>query len=391
MSSTSAASDPRNGWTERFLESLSASGGDLVEDERGARIADFGSVRQEHRSLVDSAGLLEQLDRSLVRVQGPRATDMLDGLLTNHLAAATREARATYSFLLTAKGRPVTDLRVIPVGEEAFWLDLPAGAVADVEDHFSKYLPPRFAEHRREPTVFRISIVGPASAAALSGVSGHGELGSMDPLETARIELAGAEARVVRREPVEGPGFDLYLDGTALRASWDALVPAIQARGGRPAGRTGWDVLRAERGIPAFGSEITDDVLPQETGQEDRAISFDKGCYTGQEVVVRIQHRGHVNRHLRGLAFESTDGGRPAPVGSELYHGDRQVGQVTTAVSSPRLGPIALAYIRREVDPGDTLEVRTDAVDGARESDSAGEVPPDPTVAQVVELPFTES
>lgn len=375
-----------------FLESLAASGGRLAGDGERRWIEDFGATHEEHAALVEAVGLLELTDRALLRVEGPRATGMLNGLLTNDIARAGDESRAVYSFLLTAKGRPVADLRAIPLaadrsaggeeGGEAFWLDVPGDAADDVEEHFDRYLPPRFAEHRREGGVFPLGIVGPEAGEILSGVSGGPDLEDLAPLQTAWIEVAGSRVLAVRREPVEGPGFDLYVEGDALRAAWDALAPAVGARGGRPAGRRAWEILRVERGVPAFGSEITREVLPQETGQEDRAISFQKGCYTGQEVVVRIQHRGHVNRHLRGLAFDPSSGPPPA-VGSQLRRDERGVGRVTTAVSSPRHGPIGLGYVRREVEPGEPVDVAPEEEEGR---DGSGGGPG----ARVVELPFSD-
>lgn len=399
IADTRTAPEDRSAVRRRFLESLTASGGRAPEERPSARIEEFGATHREHRALVESAGLLELTDRCLLRVEGPRTVQMLDGLLTNDAASAVPEGRAVYSFLLTSRGRPVADLRAVPVPptdgaeDEAVWLDLPPGSVEEVEEHLTKYLPPRFAEHRREPGIFPLAVVGPEAGAVLSGVASGAEVEGLAPLETARIHLAGAEVLAVRREPVEGPGFDLYVQGPALRATWDALVPAVEARGGRPAGRRAWEILRVERGIPAFGAEITRDVLPQETGQEDRAISFEKGCYTGQEVVVRIQHRGHVNRHLRGLAFQDAPGALPE-AGAELRHGDRSVGRLTTVVRSPRFGPVALGFVRREVEPGELVRVGAagegpEGGTGAEDGDGDAADETTGPAARVRELPFT--
>lgn len=391
-STTTTASEDRSATRRRFLESLIASGGRRGPEADHEGIERFAGVPQEHEALVETAGLMELTDRVLLRVEGRRPTDMLNGLLTNDAAAAAAESRAVYSFLLTSKGRPVADLRAIPspAEEEAFWLDLPPGAVEGVESHFSKYLPPRFAEHRRAPGVFVLGLVGPEAGAVLTGVTSDLEPEELLPLGTARTELAGSEAVVVRREGVAGPGFDLYVQGSALRATWDALAPAVDARGGRPVGHRAWEILRVERGIPEFGREITGEVLPQETGQEERAISFEKGCYTGQEVVVRIQHRGKVNRHLRGLAFPDSAAGAP-PVGTELRRDDRSVGRITSAAVSPRFGAIAMGYVRREVDPGETVRLAPEAGSEAGDGGESGETGGDPPrSARVVDLPFTE-
>ncbi len=119
------------------------------------------------------------------------------------------------------------------------------------------------------------------------------------------------------------------------------------------------DVLRVEAGLPACGQDMDESNLAQETGLGD-AISHDKGCYLGQEVVARIHFRGHVNRILRGLEFD----GRRADPGAALRDGDREVGRVTSSVSSPDLGPIGLGYVRREIEPGARLGWSVDDVEG---------------------------
>jgi folate-binding protein YgfZ len=111
-----------------------------------------------------------------------------------------------------------------------------------------------------------------------------------------------------------------------------------------------WEALRLEAGRPAFGADLTEEHIPVEAGVHTRAIDYDKGCYTGQEVIVRLRDRGHVNRHLRRLRLG--DAPSPAP-GTEVWRADgsKSVGAVTSAASSPRMGTLALAYVRREVEP----------------------------------------
>jgi folate-binding protein YgfZ len=126
------------------------------------------------------------------------------------------------------------------------------------------------------------------------------------------------------------------------------------------------ECLRIEHGRPRYGIELDDSVIPQEAGLNDRAVSFTKGCYVGQETVARLYHRGKPNRHLRGLRLSA-----PAGAGDELRLGDRVVGHLTSCTVSPRLGPIALALVRREAEPGSILDIG-----------------PGSTTAEVVELPF---
>jgi folate-binding protein YgfZ len=126
------------------------------------------------------------------------------------------------------------------------------------------------------------------------------------------------------------------------------------------------DILRIERGRPRFGIDMSQANLPAEAGIVERAVSFTKGCYIGQEPVARMHHRGRPNRRLRGLRLSA-----PVPPGAAVMAGDREAGRLTSSVTSPRQGPIGLVILRREVDAGDEVIVGDPAVG-----------------AQVVELPF---
>ena len=125
------------------------------------------------------------------------------------------------------------------------------------------------------------------------------------------------------------------------------------------------DVLRVEAGVPRYGAELDDSVIPQEAALNETHVSFTKGCYVGQETVARLHWRGKPNRHLRGLRLSE-----PVAPGTPLVLGEREVGRLGSAVVSPRLGPIGLALVRREAQPGSTVGVG------------------DGVTAEVVELPF---
>jgi folate-binding protein YgfZ len=154
-----------------------------------------------------------------------------------------------------------------------------------------------------------------------------------------------------------------------------AIEPAIAAAGGMRASTADYEAWRIERGIPVFGADITADNLPQETGLVERAVSFDKGCFTGQEVVARIHYRGHVNRHLRGLRSTEPSTRPHLQPEAAVYSKGRAVGAVTSSCDSPRFGPICLAYVRREIAPGDEIGASPDA----------------PTGWLLSELPFTST
>jgi folate-binding protein YgfZ len=153
----------------------------------------------------------------------------------------------------------------------------------------------------------------------------------------------------------------------------DVICPAADADGVRaalgiePVAEEAAECLRIEAGRPRLGFELNSEVIPQEAGLNERAVSFTKGCYVGQETVARLHYKGKPNRHLRGLRLS-----QPAEKGDEVSAGDRVLGNVGSVTVSPAHGPIALAVLRREVAPGDTVKVGPSAAD-----------------ALVADLPFT--
>lgn len=339
-----------------------------------------GSGSEGYRAAVERVGLFSNVRRVVVAVSGAGALRVVNGLASNDVKDVP-SGRGVYSFLLDRRGRVVVDLRVLPVsgferdaggaGTETLWLDAPGDALPALKNHLRKYVPPILAKHHLTGVAVH-TLIGPRAAEALerweaaAGVSFVRSPAELTPLEATTLDLAGIAALAVRREEVEGAGFDLYVDHAgegrdATRFS-KQLEAAVARAGGALAVRGDWENLRLELGLPVFGSELGAERLAQEAGQDDRAISFAKGCFTGQEVVARIHYRGHVNRHLRGLRWAPEAAHRPHDlVGASLQassgtDGAKPVGLVTSAVHSPRFGPIGLGYVRREIALGAVLE-----------------------------------
>lgn len=314
---------------------------------------------------METAGLLDEPSRVIIRVSGDRAPEMLHGLATNDINGL-EPGQAAYAFMLTPKGRIVGEMRVIRLSDE-IWLDMPASCRDSTLGHLRKYLPPMYAVFE-QAELRRLAVIGPAAPAAL-GLWAGSEAGSeLEPLRSLGVEREDFEARVLGRESIEGPGFDVYVSTDSHAAALRSLEDAVMEAGGRRSDAGDWEIRRVERGIPAYGVDFGESELAQELSQDDRAISFDKGCYTGQEVVARIHFRGHVNRILRGFRLPHTD---LAP-GQALYAGDRERGVLGSVVASPRFGPIALGFARAELSPGSRLALEPSG---------------DPTV-QVADLPF---
>jgi folate-binding protein YgfZ len=202
-----------------------------------------------------------------------------------------------------------------------------------------------------------IAIEGPQAAGVVRDVCG---LSIEDLREFGIVETKiGAETCwLLRRSHFGQIGAEFIAGRKALPVLWQRLTDAARARGGGPAGYAALNALRIEAGIPWFGYDFDDSVIPQEAALESTHVSFSKGCYTGQEIVERVRSRGHVNRRRTGLEFSASI---PPEHGAKLMQNDKEAGWVTSAAYSPRLArAIGMGYVRREQSaPGTTLECVT--------------------------------
>lgn len=207
--------------------------------------------------------------------------------------------------------------------------------------------------HKRTLERGLISLLGPGAAQLV----GADDLPDAEHSH-AMLTIDGVDARAVRTDV----GIDLICDAERTAE----LTAALTARGAPAISEAAAECVRIERGRPRYGVDLDDTVIPQEAGLNERAVSFQKGCYVGQETVARLFYRGKPNRQLRGLRLRG-----PVPAGSEVTAGERVVGRITSVAASPRLGEIGLALIRREAPPGSAVVVGDERV-----------------AADVVELPF---
>ncbi|HEV3140403.1 MAG TPA: glycine cleavage T C-terminal barrel domain-containing protein, partial [Vicinamibacterales bacterium] len=219
-------------------------------------------------------------------------------------------------------------------------------------------------------TFAEVAIVGPGAADVLAPLIQTPLVGLANDGNLRSTTAGGGAAIVTRITDVGEPGYDVYVE----RAALDELMSALTAAGVPALDPATADALRIEAGVPLFHRDMDEETIPLEAGIESRAISFTKGCYVGQEVVIRVLHRGHgrVARKLVGLRIHvSRADGIPGP-GAAIRSGDREVGHVTSAAFSPAINEaIALGYVHRDfVEPGTAL-----TIDGAR--------------ADVVTLPIT--
>jgi folate-binding protein YgfZ len=291
----------------------------------------------QYRLLRDGAGLLERPDRRRIAVGGPEAADYLQGQVTNDVEALA-EGDGCYAALLDRKGRMEADMRALRL-EDGFLLDTEAAGADALMRHLSMYKIGRevSVEDVTERAV-TLALIGPGSAQAA-------DCGPLGPEHAHRpISIAGVQARAVAT--------DLGIDLLVSPDDGAALAERLVAAGAERVGSEAAEIIRVETGRPRFGAEMTTATIPEEAGINERAVSFTKGCYIGQETVARLHYKGKPNRHLRGLRLSA-----PASAGDPVRLGDKELGSIGTAVLSPARGPIALAILRREAEPGNTVTV----------------------------------
>jgi folate-binding protein YgfZ len=335
-----------------------------MADAAGATV----ELDAQYRQLREGCGLLDSSARGKLLVGGPDAAEFLQGQLTNDVEALA-PGGGCYAALLDRKGHVQADMRVLrppalplreaPTGgngadSEApgLWLDTEPEARDAVRRHLQTYRIGReveVADLSEELAI--LSLLGPASAAA-SGAARPPE----DACRAASVRGVGCLA----------VGTHGGLDLVAARDEAGRLRAALLEADAAEVSLEAAEVLRIEAGTPRFGAEMSGEAMPAEAGIVEAAVDFEKGCYIGQEPVARLHYRGRPNRLLRGLALSA-----PAPGGTALRLGDREVGRIGSSCVSPARGPIALAVVRREAEPGDELAVGEDGV-----------------TARVVELPF---
>ncbi|UCF19988.1 MAG: folate-binding protein YgfZ [Gemmatimonadota bacterium] len=298
--------------------------------------------RAEYSALVSTCALVARSDRAFVTVSGERCAEMLNGLLTQRVTNLSDTGR--HALLLTAKGRVLTDMRVLPRAEHLL-LDLPREGLENLLEALKKYLPPLYATFENVGDGLRqLGVYGPGATAAVRDA-----VGTIPPdghLAITEVDIDGRPTVIVRDERLLVGGLEFITRKADARSLAARLLEAVTRHEGRAAGLRALEVVRVESGVPRYGADISQENLVQETGLERDAVSYDKGCYLGQEVVARVHFRGHVNRHLRGLRFA---GDLPS-IGARLFAEGREVGVVTSAAFSPYMGPIGLGYVRREIE-----------------------------------------
>ncbi|MCS7309027.1 MAG: hypothetical protein NZ741_02280 [Armatimonadetes bacterium] len=330
--------------------------------------AAYGEVEAEYQVLREGAALLEMGTLGKIRVRGDDRLTYLQGQLSQDVLPLREAGRGALSCLLKPTGQMLSEMVLFSSGD-AVLLITPPHTRHTVQQRLEQFVILEDVEVEDISDSYTLlHVTGARSTACLT------RWGITEPLplwQGKTVPWQGQPLHLLRTDRCGEQGYDLL----APVESAEQLREVLQEAGAQPIGYEAFHVRRVEAGIPLFGIDMDENTIPLEAGLGERAISFTKGCYTGQEVIHRIYSRGHTNRSLVGLRlFGETLPPSRAPISA----GERRdAGWVTSAVRSLSLGVvIALGYLRNEyVAPGTTVVVQQE---------------PSPTEAQVTPLPFVE-
>ena len=328
-------------------------------DQWSRGVDHYGDPLAEHAALCETAGVLDLSFRGRLCVTGPDRKRFLHGQVTNNVKDLEPGA-GCYAALVTAKGKMQSDLNIYCLDDELL-LDFEPGLSAAIAGRLEKFI---IADDVHcidvAPLYGLLTVQGPRAAEVIRG------LGPTLPLATQPLgsvvlqELDLGEVYCTTQARGLTAGYDLFVPAPFLATMADRLMTSARRVGGRPCGWRALEWARVEAGTPRYGADMDESNLPPETGIEERAVSYSKGCYIGQEVIARIRTYGQVARSLRGLCLPADMPELPKK-GDKLFAGEKEVGYITSAVASPRFRRnLALGYVRRECNqPGTELRLRT--------------------------------
>ena len=327
----------------------------ISEEIAGRAVAlRYTAVAIEYAAFRTGAALVDRSHRARMVFEGDKRAETLTGLVTNDIGGLT-PGTGLYAAALTPRGKIIADVRVFARDADLL-VDVPVRAAAGWVAMIRKFVNPRTTRYAdRTDGLADVGVFGPQSrriAAALTGI-GAETLGALAPYGHVPT-LVDDRAIMVARVPDIGiEGYELIVPAESRALVWQRAIDL----GAVPSGLDAWEIARIEAGRPEWGIDIDESTIPQEANLDGlHAISYTKGCYTGQETVARVHFRGHVNRHLRGLLLSAD---LPVPRGAQLVDAsDKSVGDVRSTTVSPRLGGVGLAMVRREVPLGSTSRAR---------------------------------
>ncbi|MBL9137973.1 MAG: aminomethyltransferase family protein [Verrucomicrobiales bacterium] len=342
----------------------------------GEWVLTYGDVAGEYRALRRSVGIVDLSARGRLVMLGADRQKLLNGQVTNNIKDLAT-GQGCYAVLVNAKAKMISDLTVYALESELL-LDVEPGRAAVVRERLEQFIIGEDVQViDAAPYYALLALEGPRAADVLRQLG----LGGSIPAATLGIGKQATaewgEVYVANHPRIGTTGYDLYVPNDKVAILAESLADAAALIQGRWVGGHALELARVEAGIPRFGVDMNESNLPPEAGIADRAISYTKGCYSGQEVIARIRTYGQVAKSLRGMKLSGGGGEALPALGARLYRGEKEVGHLTSVADSPTVGgPIALGYVRKECHgPGTVLTVGT----------AAG-----PWQAEIVPLPFVD-
>jgi len=338
-------------------------------------VADYGDPLAEYRVLHDAAGVLDLNFRGRICLTGADRVRFLHGQVTNDIKGLPAGV-GCYAALTTAKGKIQADLNVYPLQDELL-LDFEPGLTQSISQRLEKYLVADDVQVVDIAALYGLlSVQGPRSGTILSAIEVFRESQALDkPFAFMKVaDPAFGEMYLINQPRLGTRGYDLFAPASAIEELTRKLIASTKTAGDLLCGWRAFEMARIEQGIPRFGVDMDETNFPQECGIENRAVSYSKGCYIGQEVLNRIHTLGHVNKEFRGFRLADDLKRLPAK-GDKLFYAGKEAGYITSASNSPALpGNIALGYVRKEASEiGTELMVRT---------------PEGESAARIVQVPF---
>ena len=325
------------------LRAANARAGVSVREQDGCLVpAHYGDAGAEYEAVRGGAGagVFDLSSRGRIRVSGGEAVQFLNGMLTNDVARLADGAWMHAAFP-NPQGRLLASARVFRRGD-AFLFDTEAATYERVLKTLERFtLAGDFRVHDLTDETATLSVQGARARETVSAALGESAADAARG-RVSSVQFQNGEVTVARATHTAEDGFDLFVGAGDSEALWDALV----ASGARPVGFDALEVLRVEAGVPRYGVDATDANVVIEVVDESEAVSYTKGCYTGQEIIARIHWRGHVAKRLAGLVFDR-EAEPPTDARIKSCTEDREVGRITSTVFSPRLRrQIALGLVK---------------------------------------------
>ena len=328
-------------------------------------VAQFTDAVSEHHAVRNSVGIVDMSYRSSYQLTGDDRAKFLHRIISNDVEGLSA-GQGTYAMLLTHRGKIIADLNVY-VLEDAITIDTAPETAENLFSELDKYIIADDVElSDLTAETGAIAVHGPKSPELVQSVLDVRDVAALQERHNCVRE---ADERFkhpivcVRTNITGEAGYMLYTAAEVLASLWEALMTEGSQFNAQPVGWNALESLRIEAGIPRYGTELTDAVIPLEAELE-HAIDFEKGCYIGQEIVARMKYRGHPNRLLRGSEIgdgSTSQGNCTLHPGALVFNSEKEVGWITSTTFAPTLGKrIALGYVRIAVtEAGSRVQIET--------------------------------